>query len=281
VSAAALLAGLLVGRGLRPLPPTAAPPEVAHAGPDDGLRLAAIEDLERALDRERGLRGALEIELALLRDSLAPEAGMPAAPGTPGESGAPGTANTTDATHATAADGERTESKPEKDWFDERQLIENGFDERHAAWLRERFETLQMDELYLRDQATREGWRHKPRFGRKLRQLQNDARADLGDEDYDQLLYAAGRNNRVVLNDVLASSPAADAGIEAGDLLVRYDGHMIFGVRDLLAGTASGELGTQVAIDVERNGAVLRFFVERGPLGAKIQPTRQAPPVAP
>jgi hypothetical protein len=52
-------------------------------------------------------------------------------------------------------------------------------------------------------------------------------------------------------------------------------------LRDLLEGTASGALGETAAVDVERDGELLRVYVERGPLGARIQPMQRAPAAAP
>ena len=85
----------------------------------------------------------------------------------------------------------------------------------------------------------------------------------------------------MLLSDVLKSSPAAVAGVQAGDVLVRYGDQPIYDVRDLMAETTSGKLGQSESIDVERDGERLRFYVERGPLGAKIQPMRRPPAAQP
>jgi hypothetical protein len=261
--------GLLAGSWLRPdAPVTAAVVEDAAVTPDAALA-TQVAELARALDRERELRGALEIELAMIRESIAVAM---ASPETPADADATGD---TDAS-AADADGD-ADAETQKRWFDEPALVASGVDERHAAWLHERFEALQMDELYLRDQAVREGWLRRPRYARQLRRLQAEAREEIGDEDYDRMLFAAGRNNRVLLEDVLSDSPAAAAGIQGGDVLLRYDGRAVFDIRDLVSSTASGEPGSTVSVDVLRGGEELRFYVERGPLGAKIRPERRPP----
>ena len=258
VAIAALLIGISLGSRFRSAPPE--PPRAAPAHEAD-----RIAKLTRELDRERGLRGALELELSLLRREMEP---APAAP--------------TQGTDATAEGANETEKPPDEkptsnEWFDASRLTDAGMDERRAEWLRERFESLQMEELYLRDQATRDRWIHRPRYARELRALREETRAAIGDEDYDSMLYASGRHNRVLLSDVLQNSPAAAAGIQAGDVLLQYGDRPIYDIRDLLAETASGELGETAAVDVERDGERLRLYVERGPLGARIQPLRRPP----
>lgn len=284
VALAALLLGVALGSRFRSAPPEpASAPPAREAGPRDSDEMAR---LKRALDHERGLRGALELELALLRREIEPDPGAPTTPARPAEPATPSGAATAkegvdaakDAKQSATAHGEGSASN---EWFDASKLTEAGVDERRAEWLRERFESLQMDELYLRDQAARGRWMHKPRYSRELRALREETRTEIGDEDYDYLLYGSGRHNRVLLSDVLQNSPAADAGVRAGDVLVRYDDRPIYDVRDLLAETASGELGETASIEVLRDGEVVRLYVPRGPLGARIQPMTRAPSAGP
>jgi len=273
IAVVALLFGVALGSRFHSS--SAGPPSPAPADAAD-----RIAELTRKLDRERELRGALELELSLLRQEIEPDPGTdsPTAP----TAAATRVEDTVTAAKQTSENAETPGEKTTRDeWFDASRLTDLGMDERHAEWLHERFESLQMEELYLRDQATRERWVNKPRYAQELRALRDETRAAIGDEDYDAMLYASGRHNRVLLSDVLQNSPAASAGIEAGDVLLRYDDRPIYDVRDLLAETASGEFGETASIDVERNGERLRLYVARGPLGARIQSLRRAPSVEP
>lgn len=230
-----------------------------------------IETLNAALDEERSRRDALELELAIMRQEI--DRGVAASE----------VPQTSPAARDELAESAKT-MEPEttqKAWFDTDALHERGIDDRHSQFLRERFEALQMEELYLRDQATREGWLNKPRHHLEQRQLLDNARETLGDGDFDWLLYASGRANRVIIHDVLENSPANAAGIEAGDLILRYDDVVVLTPTDLTTATAQGEPGAGVAVEIQRDGDVQRLYLSRGPLGARIAAVRMAPLEAP
>jgi hypothetical protein len=284
VIAAALCAGLLVGyavggwlHGPAPGRPVAAPdPEAGGGGSAPPLE-AEIAALGAALDEERGRRGALEMEIEMLRREIfrdaSPEAGSPPAPE---GGGAPGSEAATAAREG-APEAPAHGAPARSEWFDEADLIERGIDERRAARLHEHFDELQMEELYLRDEAIRGRWLGRPRYHERVRDLRSESREEIGDDDYDLLLYASGRNNRVLLSDVLQNSPAAAAGIEPGDILVRYGGRAIFDIRDLISETTRDGPGSTVPVDLVRDGQRRRVYVPRGPLGARIEGTRHFP----
>ena len=87
-----------------------------------------------------------------------------------------------------------------------------------------------------------------------MQDLRGASQEELGDDDYDLLLYASGRNNRVLLSDVLQNSPAAAAGIEPGDLLVRYDDRAVFNTRDLLSAPMALPHGEVLLVDAAGHG---------------------------
>jgi hypothetical protein len=177
---------------------------------------AEIAVLKAAIDEERSRRGALELDLAMLRREMERRRSQQAVP-EPASEAARQRQGASEADAAKPVHG----GVERRQWFDSAALIERGVDEAHAAWLQEQSDTLQMDELYIRNQATREGWSHSPRYRKQVQELWSEARESLGDDDYDLLLYASNRHNRVLLSNVLQNSPAAAAGIESGDVLLR------------------------------------------------------------
>jgi hypothetical protein len=279
------LLGFAVHGWLRPGRPAADAPASRTTAPSDDLRervealVSEIAELRSTLDGERSRRGALELEMALLHRELgaaaspSADASEVAAPG----SQPAGEAERGDDPAAAPAGARHAAEANQRDWFDAAALRQQGIDERHTEWLRERFEELQMEELYLRDQATREGWIGRPRYHAQMQAARKQARESLGIEDYDLLLYASGRNNRVQIRDVLQSSPAAAGGIESGDVVLRYDDATVLDPADLTTATSQGKPGSSVTVDVLRDGAVRRFYLPRGPLGVQIIGVRRFP----
>ncbi len=152
----------------------------------------------------------------------------------------------------------------------EERLLLAGFDPDLARTVRQREDERQMNELYLRDQAMREGWLNSPRYQQELQELRTSGatiRQELGDDRYDQYLYAMGRPNRIGVNRVLKTSPAQQSGLREGDSIVSYDGQRIFSVQELIAYETRGKAGETVTMEVIRDGRRVQIYVPRGPLG--------------
>ena len=132
--------------------------------------------------------------------------------------------------------------------------------------------TAQLERLELRDLATREGWVNTDRFRQANRDLNRGSRLRdaLGDEDFDKLLLAEGRNNRVRIEGVIDNSAAALAGIETGDIILRYSDERIFSFRDLRTATTSGDRDQPVTVQVIRDGEVVDLDIPRGPMGVNL-----------
>lgn len=94
-------------------------------------------------------------------------------------------------------------------------------------------------------------------------------RAEIGDTEYEMYLAANGRSTSVPVGNVLASSPGARVGLQAGDEIVSYDGERVFSGRDLMQQTMAAGEGS-VVVDVMRDGSTLQVVLPRGPIGIEI-----------
>lgn len=262
--AALLVAAFWLGR-------TTSAPEIAPASvaPEAG-DAAARAALETALDAERERGQELAAQLAWLQSQLARFGEEVATPGLE----APPPAVPVEPAEAGSQTPERDAQAP---WFDERELLDHGLPESEVARLRRIFDEQEMKRIELRHQAEREGWLDKRRYWNEMVKFQLGLRGEIGDENYDLMLYATGKKNRVVMSEILPGSPAEGQGFEPGDVVVSYDGRRIFHGGGLRQATTEGERGEWVNVDVVREDDVVRLRAQRGPLGVKLVPARRLP----
>lgn len=231
-----------------------------------------VDRLAAAVAREAGDRQRLEARL----DSVAAQL---AALGAGAGHAAPARAPARSAGDA-ASDGPGTSAVDDAASAMERALIAAGVDAHTAADIKRRGDELVMQEMYLRDQARREGWEDSPRFGEEMAAIdaqRTSIREEIGDDAYDRYLFAQGQGNRVRIDDVLSDSPAAQAGLQTGDMIVRYGNARVFTPDDLVAATHDGTGGEAIQLEVIRDGARVEVSVPRGPLGLRIAATRADP----
>jgi hypothetical protein len=162
----------------------------------------------------------------------------------------------------------------------ERALIAAGVDPSAAAEITRRRDLLALDEIYVRNQAAREGWLDSPRFAEEMAAIGRERlsmRDEIGDDAYDRYLVALGHPNRVRVDEVLIDSPAAEAGLLPGDVVLRYGDARIFAPADLVDETHSGTVGERVRLEIMRQGQPIAIDVPRGPLGIRIAASRASP----
>ena len=165
-------------------------------------------------------------------------------------------------------------------WFDLNAMIVAGVNEHEAHRLRKLYEDIELKKLFLRDKAVREGWGNSSRYSRERTELEkplSNLRDELDSDTYDAFLYAAGRPNRVVVRSLLGSSPAEQAGLQAGDILISYGDQRVYNWSDIRTLTTQGQASDMAALVVQRNGKQQTIYVPRGPLGVKLDSTSVAP----
>ncbi|MDH3715146.1 MAG: PDZ domain-containing protein [Gammaproteobacteria bacterium] len=249
-----------------------AEPPMRDAAPAAPPRLAQLEDELAAQAELLTQLSADNAELTVrLRDleRVAPGAARTQAGDDPSSS-----------TVADAGAGEQPEPEEPPDLPQAQLLVRSGIEPSLADAIQQRISALEMERLYLRDQATREGWRNSERFSAAMNELlrpQDVLREEFGDDVYDRYLYAMGQGNRVLVASTLQDSPADVAGIRAGDTVLSYAGKRVYSVGDLQSATAAGEPGASVVVELLRDGVRWYATVPRGPLGVRLDVTRRAP----
>jgi hypothetical protein len=261
VGTAAAAAGVwLGGRITAPEPAAAGRPEAA--GPA-AATWEVVDSLAELLDREVEERLAMADELARLRRRVAELEGLRARP------------PATETAQPAAGDGgDRDESTEEAV---RRSQIEAfraaGFPEAEAEYYQRLQEEHAMARLYLRDQASREGWLRSERYAEALAALPGsraELRESMDDATYSRYLYATGQPNHIRVTSVISGSPAETAGLVTGDIILRYDGERLFSGRALREASREGSARETVSLEVLRDGSRMQMFMPRGPLGVSI-----------
>lgn len=159
-------------------------------------------------------------------------------------------------------------------------LVAAGIDTSTAEWIQQQLDKNQLDQLYLQNQASREGWLNTSRYHKERREIYQrfDAlRGELGDDTFERMLYAVGRPNRVLVSDVMQGSPAEQGGLSANDAILSYDGKRIFSTPELQALTRDGDTASWVLVELVRDGRPVSVYVPGGPLGVRLSTARVAP----
>lgn len=243
--------------------------------------IAALERQVRTLQAQLTHEAAERQRLAERLDAIAVQlaAPSPAAADTDAEVATDAAGGAPPGASVVADAGESAEAAQPASAI-ERALLAAGIDAARAADIRQRQDDSQLAELYLRDQATREGWLGTPRFAEAMAELEAErvaVRDEIGDAAYDRYLAALGHPNRVRVDEVMSASPAAAAGLQSGDIVLRYGAARIFQPDDLVTETRAGMPGELVTVEVLRAGQRLTVSVPRGPLGLRIAGTRGDP----
>ena len=144
-------------------------------------------------------------------------------------------------------------------------LMDAGFSPERAAWIRQREDELRVEAMQARFEAQRSG-DMQAMFGAGA-DSSNQLRAELGDAEYEQYLEAYDRPTAVTIGNVLESSPGAQAGLQRGDEIIRYDGQRVFNYTDINEQQLQGTAGENVVVDIRRDGMPMQIVLPRGPIG--------------
>lgn len=287
----AVAIGVIIGLLLQP--PAAGPRATSDSGQTPAAQLSdqqtsgddsdatpatgptpTLVELARQLRQESAARQALQREVKSLRQQLArlaPATGSPVGDD-PGDDAGDNAGATGSQAAGDSGDG--------SSWFNQQALIDAGMEQDAAEQLKARFEKVELEKLYLRDQAVREGWAGGRRFRHALEKIEAQTEGlkdELDEKTYAAYLYAAGQPNRVAVQSVLDGSAASSAGLQPGDQILQYADQRIYNWRDLRQATTEGDINNSVAVKVLRDGTTLELYVQRGPLGIRMSSLSVAP----
>lgn len=159
-------------------------------------------------------------------------------------------------------------------------LVNAGISFDLAADIVRRQNEIDLKTLELRDRAVREGYLGTSRYSNELNDLREQdvsLRAEIGGDAYDRYLYSTGQRNRVNITSVMSDSPAEQAGMQTGDVILNYGDSQMFNWSELQDATTLGERGDYVNVTVLRDGQLLNLWLPRGPLGVRLGSIRVKP----
>lgn len=159
-------------------------------------------------------------------------------------------------------------------------LVDAGLSPDAAADLLRRMGEQEYRRLQLQSLISRSQGDVRKQYQDELRELNRNRlslRSELGESRFNRFLYSSGQNNRMRVTSVLSGSPAEAAGLNTGDILLRYDGKNIASWSDIRRLTQQGDFNNFTSIDILRDSAVLNLTVQRGPLGVQMEPARVDP----
>jgi S1-C subfamily serine protease len=100
--------------------------------------------------------------------------------------------------------------------------------------------------------------------------IQSMLRAEIGDAEYEQYRQANGWPTVVEVAAILESSPAQQAGLQAGDQIVSYNGTRVFDIGELNRFTMGSDPGGTVVVDIVRDGIPMQVVLPSGPIGVTV-----------
>jgi hypothetical protein len=266
--AAACAFGALFACGAEQPPAPAEPPAV-----EASATILDPQALRTALEAERARTAELEAQVAWLQDRIEElaAAALPFAP-----TSEPADPNGTAAGAAEPAEAP-VGAAAQTPWFRGERLGEMGAPPDEVERLEAIASQALMRSIELSHQATREGWFRTQRYWAAVARQEQQLRGEIGDADFDLMLWATGRPNRVVIADLLPDAPGRRAGLRPGDVVVRYGETAIFRGDDLRGAAAAGTPRDWVEVEVLRDGERVRVDLPRGPIGARLNPIRVRP----
>ncbi len=239
----------------------------AHIDNDQSVPVKQIKELREQLNKQKELTSKLQQRLQEISNSQARSVATAAAQTTSGNDDQANELESTEIVENVQEQRQRGIGATSRNDFRRQNLLDNGFAEDEANWVLRNEAEVQLDSLYEQYRARRAQTEINNKNGTRAKSRAEQLKERLGEDVYERYLEANGFPTSVGVSSVLADSPGANAGLRAGDRILRYDGHRVFNIRELNGLTEMGEEGKSVLIEVERDGNPVQVTLPRGPIG--------------
>lgn len=154
-------------------------------------------------------------------------------------------------------------------------LVDAGVAPRDVERVLERFEATEITRAEL--EATRRRRRLTPLETQTLRELDSTLEQEIGTDDFDRLRFAQGVDNGLEVLGVLKGGPAYHAGLQPGDIVLRYAGERVDDVNQLMRLAKTTEPGPGLVVVFRRDGQVLEGPIRAGDPAMGMRPVSHRP----
>ncbi|GAB2517528.1 hypothetical protein GCM10008940_20170 [Microbulbifer agarilyticus] len=243
------------------------------AEPDQSSLEARLASVEKTLDQTLKIQGQLLELVSELSAKLAPESEAPQS-----RRASMSMAQSPAATPQAYGNRQRTENRFSRQRGNQvKRLIDAGFTPERAALIIDRQERLQYEQMqysyeyhHMKDKRSERALA----LQQKIQTYSNPRRVfeqELNPADFEQYLNAFGGRTEMEIGSIIEAAPAYDAGLRAGDKIIRYNNQRVFHMGDLRTQVYQAKPGSSVEVEIQRQGSssTETIYLPAGPLGIR------------
>ncbi|WP_232324990.1 PDZ domain-containing protein [Microbulbifer agarilyticus] len=245
----------------------------AAENPSQSSLEARLASVENTLDQTLKIQGQLLELVSELSAKVAPESEAPQT-----RRANMSMAQSPAATPQAYGNRQRTENRFSRQRGNQvKRLIDAGFTPERAALIIDRQERLQYEQMqysyeyhHMKDKRSERA----AALQQKIQAYSNPRRVfeqELNPAEFEQYLNAFGGRTEMEIGSIIESAPAFDAGLRAGDKIIRYNNQRVFHMGDLRTQVYQAKPGSSVEVEIQRQGSssTETIYLPAGPLGIR------------
>ncbi|MCA0900664.1 PDZ domain-containing protein [Microbulbifer agarilyticus] len=243
------------------------------AEPGQSSLEARLASVEKTLDQTLKIQGQLLELVSELSAKVAPESEAPQT-----RRASMSMAQSPAAIPQAHGNRQRTENRFSRQRGNQvKRLIDAGFTPERAALIIDRQERLQYEQMqysyeyhHMKDKRSDRALA----LQQKIQTYSNPRRVfeqELNPAEFEQYLNAFGGRTEMEIGSIIESAPAYDAGLRAGDKIIRYNNQRVFHMGDLRTQVYQAKPGSSVEVEIQRQGSssTETIYLPAGPLGIR------------